>query len=262
MDLMEVCDENQLARTQRTASRARPSRKQTVARGGGRAPGGADPARRFLLAGHALAKSEGASREAAMNATDAPKPGRGATGQSPADPATHARGGRPRRTVFPDREPPRTALRKLRHEVGTGLPVLEALQKQHPDDQLAQLAAFFRDFRIPAATGRKRPVAIRTRAKYIHIMYRVMASLRELNMRNRNLTELSARQVRAVHRQWEAAGASDSSLAMLNTGLRRFSIWMGKQPAMTPPLPELLADPGRGRRSTSATKPRTCPLTC
>lgn len=43
---------------------------------------------------------------------------------------------------------------------------------------------------------------------------------------------------------------------MLNTVLRRFGVWMGK-PTMTPPLPELLADPRRGRRSTSATKPRS-----
>jgi integrase len=192
-----------------------------------------------------------------MDDTDARKPGHELMGKAPADAAVVSRGGRPRRTVFPDQPPPqsRTTLRKLRHEIGIGLPLLEELRKQHPDDHVAQLAGFFREFRIPAATGRKRPVAIKTRAKYFHIMHRVMASLRELNMRNRNLTEMSTRQVRAVHRQWEAAGASDSSLAMLNTVLRRFGVWMGK-PALTPPLPELLADPRRGRRSTSATKPR------
>lgn len=169
-----------------------------------------------------------------------------------------SRGGRPRRTVFPDKPPreTRTALRKLRHEIGIGLPVIEHLQQEHPNDPTAQLAGFFVQFLIPAATGRKRPVAIKTRAKYLHIMRRVLASLRELNMRIRNLTELSARQVLAVHRQWEADGASDSSLAMLNTVLRRFGVWMGK-PAMTPPLSELLVDPRRGRRSTSASKPRS-----
>jgi integrase len=147
-------------------------------------------------------------------------------------------------------------LRKLRHEIGIGLPVLQELQRQHPDDPVAQLAGFFREFRIPAATGRKRAVAIKTRAKYFHIMHRVMASLRELNMRNRNLTDMTTRQVRAVAGQWVADGASDSSLAMLTTVLRRFGVWIG-MPAMTPPRSELLADPSRGRRSTSATKPKS-----
>jgi integrase len=187
-----------------------------------------------------------------MKDSKTPKPGQMPNGTTPADPATRKRGGRPRRTVFPEKPSTKTRCpwRKLRQEVGTGLALVEHLQKAHPNDPFAQLAGFFREFRIQAATGRKRAVGFKTRHKYVHIMMRVLETLRELNMRIRNLTELSAKQVRYVHRKWEADGASDSSLAMLNTVLRRFGVWIGK-PQLAPPVRELLANPERGRRSTS-----------
>jgi integrase len=186
------------------------------------------------------------------------KPGQKPNGTTPADPARRSRGGRPRRTVFPENPSTKTRCpwRKLRHEVGLGLPLVQQLQKEHPNDAVGQLAGFFRDFRIPAATGRKRSVGFKTTEKYIHIMMRVLQTLRELNMRIRNLTELSAKQVRHVHLKWEADGASDSSLATLNTALRRFGVWIGK-PQLAPPLRELLANPERGRRTTSLVHPKS-----
>jgi integrase len=186
------------------------------------------------------------------------KPGHKPNGTTPVDPARRSRGGRPRRTVFPDKPPTKTRCpwRKLRREVGAGLPLVQQLQKEHPNDPFGQLAGFFREFRIEAATGRKRTVGFKTRHKYVHIMMRVLETLRELNMRIQNLTELSARQVRYVHRKWEADGASDSSLAMLNTVLRRFGVWIGK-PQLAPPLRELLVNPERGRRSSSLVHPKT-----
>ncbi len=193
-----------------------------------------------------------------MKDSKTPKPGHKPNGTTPADPAKRKRGGRPRRTVFPEKTSTKTRCpwRKLRREVGAGLPLVQQLQKEHPNDPFAQLAGFFREFRIEAATGRKRSVGFKTRHKYVHIMMRVLETLRGLNMRIRNLTELSAKQVRYVHRKWEADGASDSSLAMLNTVLRRFGVWIGK-PQLAPPLRELVVNPERGRRSSSLVHPKT-----
>ena len=122
------------------------------------------------------------------------KPGHKPSGTTPADPDKRSRGGRPRRTVFPDKPPTKTRCpwRKLRPEVGAGLPLVQQLQKERRNDPFAQLAGFFREFRIEAATGRKRTVGFKTRHKYVHIMMRVLETLRELNMRIQNLTELSA----------------------------------------------------------------------
>lgn len=138
-----------------------------------------------------------------------------------------------------------------------GLPLLASLKRDHPGDPFRQLVKFFGAFRVPAATGRKRHVSWRTEKRYLDVMKQVLQTLRdELNMRLQNLTELSTKHVAAVTRNWEARGLSASYLAFLNTALRRFGIWMGK-PDLAPLLTELLADPARGGRQTSLTRPKT-----
>jgi integrase len=167
--------------------------------------------------------------------------------------------GRPRRTVFPDREErPSMPLswRKLNAEAGLAVPILQQLARSHPNDPRAQLSGLFRNFNIPAATGRARTVSLKTRQKYFRILNQVLTTLRRLNMPLRNLTELSAKQVRAVHLDWEREGLSASSLATLNTVLRRLGFWIDK-PQLTPPLCMLLTDPENGRRSSSRSVPKT-----
>jgi integrase len=149
------------------------------------------------------------------------------------------------------------AMRRMHKERGLGLPLLTKLKRDHPGDPFGQLVKFFQAFRIAAATGRKRQVSYRTEERYFDILRRVLQTLRdELNMKLQNLTELSTRHVCAVTRNWEAKGSSASDLALLNTVLRRFGIWMGK-PDLAPLLADLLVDPGRAARSTSLTQPKT-----
>jgi integrase len=174
------------------------------------------------------------------------------------DPARSRPDGPPRRTGR-RRQQPHAAIaprRRLRSEVGLAVPLLEQLQREHRGDVYGQLVAFFDAFRITAATGRRRPVSFKTRDKDFNTLRRVLHTLRDLNMRNQNLGDLTQRQVRAVTRAWESAGLSASSLTTMNTVLRRFGCWIGK-PQLAPPLATLLLHPEAGVRPSSLVKPKT-----
>lgn len=142
-------------------------------------------------------------------------------------------------------------LKAIRKEAGFGRSVLDRVQKLYPGNPLRQVDEFFADFVIPAATGRKRTVGIKT-AEIYQVQMRVMVSqLSCLNMRLQNLSEFSTKHVVALTLYAEAQGLSASSLQKKNTVLRRFGTWMGK-PDMTPRLRDLVKDPNRAMRSYSA----------
>lgn len=186
-------------------------------------------------------------------------PAGAAVGASALQPPARNLGGRPKR-VHVHEKPKRSsfapAIRQMRKETGRGRELVAKLERDYPGDIRNQLHEFFRAFRIPAATGRSRMVSHKTELRYENSLSAAFSTLRELNMPIRNLSELSPRHVRHVTREWERQGHSASSLATLNTALRRLGIWMGK-PDLVPLLPELLQNPLAGRRSTSATAPKT-----
>lgn len=142
-------------------------------------------------------------------------------------------------------------LKAIRKEAGLGLKVLARVQKLFPGDPLRQVSEFFSDFVIPAATGRKRTVGIKTEEIYVVQMKVMVRQLSDLNMPLQNLGEFSPRHVAALTRHYESAGLSASSLQKKNTVLRRFGTWIGK-PDMTPRLRDLVTDPNRAMRSYSA----------
>lgn len=142
-------------------------------------------------------------------------------------------------------------LKAIRKESGMGLKVLARVQKLWPGDPLRQVSEFFADFVIPAATGRKRTVGIKTEEIYLVQMRVMVRQLSELNMPIQNLGEFSPRHVAALTRFYESEGLSASSLQKKNTVLRRFGTWMGK-PDMAPRLKDLVTDPSRAMRSYSA----------
>jgi integrase len=142
-------------------------------------------------------------------------------------------------------------LKAIRKEAGLGLKVLSRVQKLYPGDPLRQVGEFFADFVIPAATGRKRTVGIKTEEIYVVQMKVMVKQLSELNMPLQNLGEFSPRHVTALTRYYESQGLSASSLQKKNTVLRRFGTWIGK-PDMTPRLRDLVTDPSRAMRSYSA----------
>lgn len=142
-------------------------------------------------------------------------------------------------------------LKAIRKEAGLGLKVLARIQKLYPCDPLRQVSEFFADFVIPAATGRKRTVGIKTEEIYLVQMKVMVRQLSDLNMPLQNLGELSPRHVAALTRHYESQGLSASSLQKKNTVLRRFGTWIGK-PDMTPRLRDLVSDPSRAMRSYSA----------
>ncbi|WP_310564830.1 phage integrase N-terminal domain-containing protein [Hydrogenophaga sp.] len=133
-------------------------------------------------------------------------------------------------------------LKAIRKETGMGLKVLARVQKLYPGDPLRQVTEFFTDFVIPAATGRKRTVGIKTEEIYIVQMRVMVRQLSDLNMPLQNLGEFSPRHVAALTRHYEAEGLSASSLQKKNTVLRRFGTWIGK-PDMAPRLRDLVLDP-------------------
>lgn len=169
-----------------------------------------------------------------------------------AAPPAKNKGGRPRRLDKPVRSkdgPP--ILKALRKETGLGVKLLAKVEKQYPGDPLLQVDEFFEQFVIPAATGRKRTVSIKTELLYVVQMRVFVKDLQRLNMRLQNLSELSARHVRALTDLYVKDEHSASSLAKKNTVLRRFGIWIGK-PDMAPRLADLVANPHAYQRCYSA----------
>jgi integrase len=113
------------------------------------------------------------------------------------------------------------------------------------------VGAFFQEFIIPSATGRKRTVSIKTEELYVVQMQVMVRQLSNLNMPLKNLGDFSTRHVHALTRHYESQGLSSSSLQKKNTVLRRFGTWIGK-PDMTPRLADMVVDPTRAKRSYSA----------
>lgn len=142
-------------------------------------------------------------------------------------------------------------LSAIRKEAGAGLNVLARVQKLHPNSPFDQVGAFFQEFIIPSATGRKRTVSIKTEELYVVQMQVMVRQLSDLNMALQNLSEFSSRHVHALTRHYERQGLSSSSLQKKNTVLRRFGTWIGK-PDMTPRLADMVVDPTRAKRSYSA----------
>lgn len=139
----------------------------------------------------------------------------------------------------------------MKKETGLGLSALKRAQKLHPGDVVKQVYSFFTDFTIPAATGRRRTVGLKTEQLYIIQMRVMVGDLRRLNMGLQNLGEISPRHVRALIQDYEQKGLSSSSLQKKTTVLRRFGIWIGR-PDMTPRLSDLVRNPERASRSYSA----------
>jgi len=153
----------------------------------------------------------------------------------------------------PNRRKEPSVLKALRHESGTGLALLRNVERAFPGDPLRQLSEFFARFSLTAGTGRSRPVSFRTMEQYQEVLTKCLHDLADptINMKVQNLTDLSAKHVRAVTQVWVNRGCSASYLASQNTALRRLAIWMGK-PDAVPRLCDLVADPTLYRRSYSA----------
>lgn len=168
------------------------------------------------------------------------------------EPATKSSSSR-RKVETEAKSPPskRAVLVKIRRETGSGQKVLARVEKLHPGDPHRQVGAFFQEFIIPSATGRKRTVSIKTEELYVVQMQVMVRQLSDLNMALQNLSEFSSRHVHALTRHYESEGLSSSSLQKKNTVLRRFGTWIGK-PDMTPRLADMVVDPTRAKRSYSA----------
>ena len=153
----------------------------------------------------------------------------------------------------PKRRKVPVVLKGLRRESGTGLALLRKVELAFPGDPLRQLSEFFARFSLTAGTGRSRPVSFRTMEQYQDVLTKCLHDLADptVNMKVQNLTDLSAKHVRAVTQVWVNRGCSASYLASQNTALRRLAIWMGK-PDAVPRLCDLVADPMLYRRSYSA----------
>jgi integrase len=136
-------------------------------------------------------------------------------------------------------------------QTGIGKTKLHSIEKLFPGDPLRQAQEFFTQFKIPAATGHARTAGIETHKEYTKHLKSTIRALATLNMKIKNVSELTRRQVEAVHKKWEADGQSSGIMANKNTVLRRLGIWIGK-PDLCAHLPALLQDKGRARRTYTA----------
>jgi len=146
--------------------------------------------------------------------------------------------------------------RVARQDAGQGQRVLEGVVRRHSGKPHEQIAQFFDQFQIPAAIGRRRSTSLRTTAIYKQNLHTLVNTLDEANMKVRNLSDLTPRQVRHAFHIWEGQGFSAGHLATLNTCIRRFGSWIGK-PELCKRLHEMLQDPDRAVRAKTSVTSKT-----
>jgi integrase len=128
--------------------------------------------------------------------------------------------------------------------------------KNHPNDPHAQVAYFFKHFRIPAAKGRVRSVSVQTTRKYVFALQALLKALKSKGVQLGNITDLTFRQAVVAFRTWEDDGLSASSLTTYFSCVSRFYKWMHKRfPAKS--VTDLIQDANRSKRQVSITKPKT-----
>lgn len=129
----------------------------------------------------------------------------------------------------PERQKLHPIIKKLKNkETGLGLAVYTGIKSRHPNNPLKQAAAFFSEFTIPAATGRKRAASDETQNNYQERINTLIHTLGQINMPIRNLDEVTKKQVRHFFQHMERQGRSTSWMANVNTAVRRFGTWIGK----------------------------------
>ncbi|CAN7742913.1 integrase domain-containing protein [Acidovorax sp. LjRoot118] len=126
---------------------------------------------------------------------------------------------------------------------------------QRPGDPWGQLAVFFKNFRIPAAQGRKRSVSAGTETKYVQSITLLIQTLAAQNIRIQNLPELSQKHLVLVMQEWEARELSASSLATRFSCIARFYGWLGKNLSVKS-VKDTLQNPAAGMRQYSAVLPK------
>lgn len=142
----------------------------------------------------------------------------------------------------------RTTVRRRVPERGAALKYLAAINHRHPNDPLRQARVLLRAVGIQALTGRARQVSSETRIAYERRMGATLKDLHSLNIRLRNLSELSAKHVARVVAYWEEQQLSASSLQNRYTVLARMLMWLDKDHELLP-LRRLLKNPASSRRS-------------
>ncbi|WP_080757878.1 tyrosine-type recombinase/integrase [Comamonas testosteroni] len=126
----------------------------------------------------------------------------------------------------------------------------------HPNDPHAQVAYFFKYFRIPAAKGRVRSVSVLTTRKYVFAIQALLKALKSKGVQLNSITDLTFRQATVAFRTWEEEGLSASTLTTYFSCVSRFYKWMHKRfPAES--VTELLKDASRSKRQVSITKAKT-----
>lgn len=141
-------------------------------------------------------------------------------------------------------------------ETGLAAQLWEEVKASHPNNPLKQISAFYSEFQIPAAIGRKRRASLQTHQDYQDRLSSFVRELRNLNMPVKNLDEMSKKQVRLVFLHLEKEGRSAAWMANVNTAVRRFGVWIGK-PELCPPLGQIVSQPWSGKRRIAAQKDRT-----
>jgi len=148
-------------------------------------------------------------------------------------------------------------IKKLKNkETGLGLAVYMGIKSRHPNNPLKQAAAFFSEFTIPAATGRKRAASDETQNNYQERINTLIHTLGQINMPIRNLDEVTKKQVRHFFQHMERQGRSTSWMANVNTAVRRFGTWIGK-PELCPPLGQLTEKPWSSVKRVAAERDRS-----
>jgi len=93
-------------------------------------------------------------------------------------------------------------------ETGLAAQLWEEVKASHPNNPLKQISAFYSEFQIPAAIGRKRRASLQTHQDYQDRLSSFVRELRNLNMPVKNLDEMSKKQVRLVFLHLEKEGRS------------------------------------------------------
>lgn len=147
----------------------------------------------------------------------------------------------------------KTVQKAMTTELGLGEGVVAAAILKYPGQVYGQIDYVYDNQQFIALTGRKRLIGETSLQNYRERTKTFYRMKEKLNMRSTCISDITARQVRAVFEQMKLDGKSESYIVSMNTTMRRFGLWLGK-PDLCPPCKFLFEDKDVYTRKIAATE--------
>lgn len=138
-------------------------------------------------------------------------------------------------------------------ELNLGGSVIAEAITLYPGQVYGQIDYVYDKLQILAAIGKRRLIGETTLQNYRERTKSWFRRMARLNMRLTSIMDITPRQVRIVFDDMEKEGLAGGYLQNMNTTMRRFGLWIGKQD-LCPPMRYMFADKEVYTRKLSATE--------